>query len=294
MGAGTKFQIMAEILNAVYKKNDTIEKVLVLMKGRPLVKGSEIISLIGLAKQFGFLSSNANYIEITNAGLSFMGYVETEIPKRIEEIESEISSDVAEIKKSEKKDTSELITKILGIGNKMIESSPDLGSSNTYVTVTLPPRKEIPIDCRSNIILNQDAEKKVMQDCEQKMIIVSPYIEVNALKFILHQSYIEDAELLIITSDANNIERDYWKKNLNAVIKQHFKKGKIMKLIDEGMIAHAKIWLSEKSVLITSANVLTNSQTNNFEMGIYTDNQEVVNSCKKMIDEVLPMCTEVL
>lgn len=294
MGVGTKFQIMAEILNAVYKKNDTIEKVLDLMKGRPLVKGSEIISLIGLAKQFGFLSSNANYIEITNAGLSFMGYVETEIPKRIEEIESEISSDVEEIEKSGKKDTSELITKILGIGNKMIESSPDLESSNTYVTVTLPPRKEIPLDYRSSIILNQDAEKKVMQDCEQKMIIVSPYIEVNALKFILHQSYIEDAELLIITSDANNLERDYWKKNLNAVIKQHFKKGKIMKLIDEGMIAHAKIWLSEKSVLITSANVLTNSQTNNFEMGIYTDNQEVVNSCKKMIDEILPMCKDVV
>lgn len=294
MGAGTKFQIMSEILRAVHEESNTIKKVLNLMKGRPLVKGNEIISLIVLAKQFGFLSGNENILEITNEGLSFMGYVETEIPKRIEKVEAEISEDVAEIKKDVKKDTAELITKILGIGNKIIETSPDLESSNTFLTVTLPPRKEIPVEYRSSIILNQEAEKRVMQDCEQNMIIVSPYIEVNALKFILHQSYIEDAELLIITSDKDNFDRPYWKKNLNAVIKQHFKKGRILKLIDEQMIAHAKIWLSEKSVLITSANVLTNSQTNNFEMGIYTDNQEIVKSCKKMIDEILPLCKEVV
>lgn len=294
MGAGTTFQIMSEILRAIYEKHDSVVTVLNLMKGRPLVKGSEIISLIGLAKQFGFLSGSDNSLTITNEGLSFMGYIEVEIPKKIEKAEAEISEEVAEIEKSEKKDTSKLITKILEVGNKMIETSPDLESSNTFVTVTLPPRKMIPIEYRSSIILNKDAEIKVMQDCEKNMIIVSPYIEVNALKFILHQSYVEDAELIIITSDENNIDKDYWKKNLNAVIRQHFKRGKILKLLDEQMIAHAKIWLSEKSVLITSANILTNSQTNNFEMGIYTDNQEIVNSCKKIIGEILPLCKEVV
>lgn len=293
MGAGTKFQIMSEILRAVYNKKNSVEKILAEMHGRPLVKGSDIISLTGLAKQFGFISGSDSNLTITNTGMAFMLYIENEIPNRIAEIEKEIAKDVAEIEQNDKKNTSEIITKVLEIGNKMIETSPDIASSNTFVTVTLPPRKEIPIEFRSSVILNQEAEKRVTQDCEKKMIIVSPYIEVNALKFILHQSYVENAELLIITSDEKNIDREYWKSNLNAVIKQHFKSGKIKKLLDSQLIAHAKIWLSEKSVLITSANILTNSQTNNFEMGIYTDNQAIVSSCKRMIEEVLPLCKDI-
>ena len=49
---------------------------------------------------------------------------------------------------------------------------------------------------------------------------------------------------------------------------------------------HAKVWLSEKSVHITSANILANSHADNFELGIYSTDISLVKACRILVAKV--------
>jgi phosphatidylserine/phosphatidylglycerophosphate/cardiolipin synthase-like enzyme len=184
-----------------------------------------------------------------------------------------------------------LADKVLEMGRKFVESFPDVGSYETRVTVTLPPNKRIPLEIRGSSLLNEEAEKNVIRDCKEKLYVVTPYLEVEVLQMLLNQSDTSSAECTIITSDEKRIVSD--SRNLNklrTVLKQRFRSAKILFLKDAMIVAHAKIWLCERSVLITSANVMSNSQTNNFEMGVYTDNPQIVKTCDTLISEILPLC----
>jgi len=291
MGLGTKFQLMTEVLRTVYSGKDTINGVLKEMGKRPLVKGSEVLSIIGLSKRFGFLSGTENNLKIESPGLEFMKYIESE-PSQIDMAQEnqDLRVLLGTLKESGKAPES-LVRSILKIGNDFVTTLPDLDSSTTFLTVTFPPRIRIPPELSNIVILNEEAERRVIEDCQETLHIVSPYIDVSVLQMLFHQSFVEEAIINLVTSEDRFSPGSYQLKKLKTLISNHFKEGKIWMLKNEQIIAHAKVWLSENSVLITSANIMSNSQTNNFEMGLYTDNPAIVKACKELIEKIIPSCT---
>ncbi len=295
MALGARLVILAEIIRSVHNGNSTIRDVAADVCKQPLIRGSEVLSLCALAKRFGFLKGENENLALETPGLEFMKYVES-LPNPIDEADEnqDLQVKLNELRKNPDEKLRQLIEKVLSIGGKAIETTPDLESYNTRVTVTLPPRKKMPLELRGVVILNEEAEKKVIEDCQNEMCIVSPYMDVNVLQMLLHQAFVEKAHLTIITSEEKLRDpNSYQTKKLRTIIEQHFLSGRILFLEQEQVIAHAKIWLSEKSVLVTSANVMSNSQTNNFELGIFTDSPIIVNACKRIIGEIVPLCKEI-
>ena len=295
MGLGVRFVVMVDILRSVHGGKSTIKDVIDEVCKQPLVRGSEVLSLCALAKRFGFLKGENEMLSLQSSGLEFMKYVES-LPNPMDEAEEnqKLQNELNNLRKGQNDGLHPLIQQVLNLGGKVIETSPDLESYNTRVTVTLPPRKKIPLELRDIVILNEYAEKQVIEDCQKEMYIVSPYIDVNILQMLFHQSFVEKAHLTIITSDEKlEDSSNYYVKKLRTVIEHHFGSGRIMFLSGEQVIAHAKMWLSEKSVLITSANIVSNSQTNNFELGIFTDSPVIINACKRIVSEIIPSCKEI-
>jgi len=286
---------MAEILRSVHGGKSTIKDVVADVCKQPLIRGSEVLSLCALAKRFGFLKGDNETLTLHSSGLEFMKYVGN-LPNPMYEAEENqnLQNELNKLRKDQDGGLHPLIKHVLTLGGKVMETSPDIESYNTRVTVTLPPRKKIPLDLKDVMILNEDAEKQVIEDCQREMYIVSPYLDVNILQMLLHQSYVEKSYLTIITSDDKlRDSTSYQVKKLKTIIEHHFDSGRILFLSGEQVIAHAKMWLSEKSVLITSANIVSNSQTNNFELGIFTDSPVIINACKRIVSEIIPICIEI-
>lgn len=303
MGLAAKFLLMAQVIRAVhdgYKNESTIKDALA---DRHWIKGSEVLSSIGLAKQFGFLSGDKFKVSIEKNGLEFMKYIES-LPNPDEVAEENLSARMRLQKIRKENPDAEirkLVEQILEAGNNFHETLPDLESYETYITITLPYGINIPNELRGQIISNKIAMNKVWADCEDELIIVTPFLDVSVLQMILDQSpYGKETSCTIITSERNLLKEEEFMgrmqpRNLNNLkdqLKLRFKSYKVYFVKDTQTQAHAKIWLSEKSALITSANVLPNSQTNNFELGLYTDSPLIVQTCRQVLERIFPLCKE--
>jgi len=285
---------MSEILNSISNGSKSLNNVVDDLAKRPFTQGSEVIALISLAKDFGFLEGNENELILKKEGLQFMNYIQnisestqsTEAFK-LSDVLNEISDELPE------KKFQNILQKISEAISRYKDSIHDFESFETFVTVTLPPRKIIPLELKGIVIFNEEAEKRVIADCKKTLYIASPYIEPSILQMLLHQSRTSRAECIIITSDEDRLKKNsYLLKKIYTIIRNNFSSGKILYLKSDDIISHAKLWLSEQSVLITSANILPNSQTNNFELGIYTNDNVIVNACKRLVEKVIPLCQE--
>lgn len=303
MGLASKFLLMSQVIRAVRDGNVSESSVKKTLADRHWVKGSDVLSSIGLAKQFNFLSGDKFKMAVEKNGLEFMKYVES-LPNPSEVAESNLSArmKLQEIRRNIQ-DTQILgiVEQILDTENSFQDTLPDLESFETYITTTLPYGINIPDELRGRIISNKVAMNKVWADSKDELTIVTPFLDVSVLQMILDQSpYGKDTSCTIITSETNLLKEEEFmgrmqKKNLinlKSQLKLRFKSYKIFFVKDTQTQAHAKLWLSEKSALITSANVLPNSQTNNFEIGIYTDSPIIVQTCRQLLEKIFPLCSE--
>ena len=254
-----KFRILADIIQF-----STRDKVTILSLRNSLpndgngMKRSEVESLTLLAIELGFLiESESGILKVTNAGLNFQRYI--------------------------------------AAADTWHEPHIDRGNE-LKLCVTLPPRwkREFSLLFESTIIDTFLAHKTVAEDAEKRLVIISPFIDVAVLQMYLKDVFSKDAELTIITSEPSLVRtyqagKNYELLKLEDLIRSRFKSGKVYHLENGASIAHAKVWCSEKCVVVTSANVKSDSTTENFEVGVYSDDAELVSTARSFFESLVKM-----
>ena len=240
----------------------TVEDVKTALASEDLKK-TEIESMTRLAKEFGFVAGNQKELQATGEGLAFKRYV--------------------------------IALNSLVMQSEDVTPSIDRGT-DLKVCITVPPMwgKEVARNFGDIIEDTLTGQRLVAEDTKDRLFIVTPFLDVGIMQVALKDIYAKDAELIILTSEESLMKTypggtNYKLKNLSAFIMARFRAGKIFFLNTDASIAHAKVWCSDKSVLVTSANVKADSATDNLEVGIYTNDPELVATMRSLLDQILKM-----
>jgi hypothetical protein len=259
-----KFRILADIVQTVENGKATSEDDVKTALASADLKRAQIESMIRLAKEFGFLSENLQHqLHATQEGLSFERYITAANSQTLK---------------------SESVLPQLDRGTEL------------KVCLTIPPMWAGKINEQFGEIINHTlvGEKLVAEDAETSLIIVTPYLDVGTMQIALKDVYAKNAELIVVTSEPNLVRQyqsgtNFWLQKLDGLIRSRFRSGKVLFLSHNTSIAHAKVWCSDKSLLITSANVKPDSATDNLEVGIYTDDPETVLTMKNLLRQIMQM-----
>jgi len=259
-----KLRIIADVVSAVQNGKITLEDVENSLSSSGDLRKTEIESVARLAKEFGFVEEDQqNELRATKAGLAFERYVSV--------VDSEtMKSDV---------------------GTLDIDSGTDL-----KVCITVPPIWAAKTSESFGDIVETTlaGQRFVAEDVKTRLVIVSPFLDIGIMQVALKDVYAKNAELIIVTSEPALAKTYPGGKNfkilkLGAVIRSRFKSGKVLFMRQGNSIAHAKVWCSDRSVLVTSANVKPDSTTDNLEIGIYTDDVELVATVQSFLNHILSM-----
>jgi phosphatidylserine/phosphatidylglycerophosphate/cardiolipin synthase-like enzyme len=157
--------------------------------------------------------------------------------------------------------------------------------------VTLPPKwSHILKDYADSVESTLHGERLVADSENNDLCIITPYIDAFVLQSTLKDFHHKDKELTIITSDpklGSIDESNYLYKRYVDIIKRRFKKAKVFFFEEHSAIAHAKIWVSKNSVFITSANIKPESATDNLEIGVYSEDQNLVKVVNSFVNRIL-------
>ena len=299
MGIGSKISLVADIIRAVSNGKTSLQEVVEYLADRPLVLGSDITSIVPLARKFGFIEGEDGSLVITKQGLEFMKYVDStseETSKIASPMEEnyetldKLITDIGAKYENKNKQVFDDIQELRRLSSERFGNSPDPPSDyELLLTATMPPGvgQGIPQVLSGRVIQHDEAVRKVIKDARRELYISAPYIEPETFRMLVGNCVTGKISCKIITSDKDRlVDRTYKLKQLKTFLGSHFLDSKVRFLKRENVIAHAKVWLSEKSVHITSANILTNSQVENFELGIYSTNVSLVNACKMLVEKV--------
>ena len=258
-----KFRILADIVEAAAaNEENTVDYIKTTLASEDLKK-TEIESMIKLAKKFGFIIESQEQLKATSEGLAFKRYV--------------------------------IALNSLVMQSKDTTPTRDRGT-DLKVCITVPPMWGQEITRKFSDIIEDTltGQKLVAEDTYDRLFIVTPFLDVAIMQVALKDIYAKDAELVIITSEESLMKKyeggiNYKLKNLSAFIQSRFKTGTIFFLDTEASIAHANVWCSDKSVLVTSANVKADSATDNLEVGIYTNDPELVSTMHSLLNHIVKM-----
>lgn len=259
-----KFRILADVVHVVNSGKTTLEEIKTTLGSGGDLKKTEIESVSRLAKEFGFIAEDQGHkFHTSSAGLAFERYVTV--------MDSEIM-------KSD-------------LGTPKIDRGTEL-----KVCITVPPMwvekiKKSFGDITEHTLAGQ---RLVAQDAQTRLIIVTPYLDVGIMQVALKDVYAKNAELVIMTSEPSLAKTypsgtNYKIQKLEALIRGRFKSGKVLFISQDTSIAHAKVWCSDRSLLVTSANVKPDSTADNLEIGIYTDDPGLVSTMRSLLDQILNM-----
>lgn len=301
LGLGSRLALLTDIIRTINDGKNSLELVTEHLSSRPMVLGSDIIALVPLGIKFGFIDGNEKNLRITKQGLYFMNYIDN-TAQEISNLASPTDEDYATldkklkdigIKYKKQNGQSEVYNDIQGIRSivsKYVNFAPEISTDfELLLTASMPPGlgEKIPLQLKGMTVLHDEAIKKVIRDATEELIISSPFLEIGIFKLLVGNINTEKLSCKILTSDKDRIKNNSYNLNsLKSFLDSHFLDSEICYLRKDGFISHAKMWLSEKSVHITSANILTNSQTDNFELGIYSTNKFLVDSCRTLIKKV--------
>lgn len=258
-----KFRILADIVQTVESEKNNVGEIKTTLSSGDLKK-TEIESMVRLAKEFGFISENQQHnLHSTKSGLAFERYV----------------------------------TAINSLVMASDSSSPKIDrGTELRVCITVPPMWNKEIDERLRDVLSDTltGQRLVAEDADTRLFIVTPFLDVSVMQIALKDIYAKNAELIILTSEESLMKKypggtNYKLKKLSSLVKARFGSGRILFFNTDASIAHAKVWCSDRSVLVTSANVKADSATENLEIGIYTDDPELVSTMCKLLDQILTM-----
>lgn len=259
-----KFRIVADVVHAISGGKRTLEEVRTALASSGDLRKAEIESLTRLSKEFGFLVENREHkLQATVTGLAFERYV-TALDSKILKADSD---------------------------TPRIDRGTEL-----KVCITVPPMwvENIEKNFGSATEHTLTGQKLVAEDAKTQLVIVTPFLDVGIMQVALRGIYAKSAELVVVTSEPSLAKeypsgRNFKIQKLGALIRSRFKSGKVFFISNETSIAHAKVWCSDRSLLVTSANVKPDSATDNLEIGIYSDDPELVGTMKSLLNQILKM-----
>jgi hypothetical protein len=258
-----KFRVIADIIQEVSSGTKAIDDVKKALSRNGMLRATEVESLTMLAMKLGFIEGSDDNLSTTKSGIAFEQYM--------------TSLDEQEMAFEE------------GAPNK----TPTIDKGTEFkLCVTVPPKmmSGVKLKFGDSLVDTLTGQKMVTDDCNGQLIIVSPYLDPAVLQLGLSSIYSKETELIVITSEKDFMkykDNNYWLINLKKFINNRFAHGKIFYLEELSSIAHAKVWCCQKSALITSANVQSNSSTENLEIGIYTDDPIVVGTLWSFLNFIL-------
>ncbi len=305
MGLNNRISLLADILRTVEGGKNSIELVVDLLSQRPFVLRTDILGLVPLAIKFGFLIDQDKKLNITQTGRDFMNYVDS----TSEEISSisnpteknyptldKTLKEIAEKYKTKDDDVYDDMNEIRQQVSKSISFAPEMSEDyETLLTITMPISSEekIPPELRGQVMFHEGAVEKVIQNTSGEFLVSTYTLDVPVFMNFVKNINTKRLNCKLILGDAEKIkdEKTNFQLSLNALKKfmdVHFDKYEIrlVRELQKGFVSHAKIWLSEKAVVITSANVTINSTSDNFEAGIYTTRKDIIRSCEQMMKKV--------
>lgn len=246
--AQRKFRVIADIIERVDSGRVTSEDLKKAMTSAGELTASELESLVLLARELGFLEvDERERYSTTRNGRSFERYM-------------------TELDKAE------------------FDGEPNIDRGTTLkLCVTVPPMwarhiREAFLDTITDTV---EAQRAVAEGARKELLIISPFIDVAVLQLALKDVQKKEVDLTIITSEPALKKQyaggtNYELKKLEGLIRSRFRSGHVYFLRAETTIAHAKVWCSDRSVFVTSANIKSDSTTDNLEVGIYTDDPELL------------------
>ena len=244
-------QMIRDILFVVHRDGGSPETVIELVCKNTGRVSTEVEVAFRLAKRFKFIDINdQNNISVTDAGKSFDNFLST-LPKHTEQKSN---------------------------------------NENISINFTIPPSASpLPIELSAGVKTTTTAIKDVIATAEEFLYVVSPFLDPGILQMLFEATPKKpNCKIYILTSDPNLSGRfPYRLKELFKFIKARFHSGEIHFLDEQMSIAHAKIFCSEKSMVASSANLKKDSMSENFEAGLYTETEEIIEVAKKMINHVI-------
>lgn len=259
---------MADIIQTVARGKRTRTDVVSALSVGGLIRPSDLEPLTTAAVEFGFLREEGEILAVSEQGAAFERYV----------------SALGEEEQSEESRTDD--------GVSEASARPIL----MELCATFPPpwADAMVSALGGRIRKTSEGYRKVVSDAASKLCVVTPFVDVSVLQMCLESKHSKELEFSMITSDEKLAQQfasgQNWRlQKLGKIVGGRFKSGCVYYLRDAQTIAHAKLWCSERAVFVTSANVTSDSITDNFELGIYTDDDEAVATTWEILAQAFKM-----
>ena len=122
----------------------------------------------------------------------------------------------------------------------------------------------------------------LVKNAQTEIILVSPYLQISPLFFdLLKEASSRKIPITLIYRDDTPTKRESTKSNEQ---KEKLRSLNIKMFVRENL--HAKCYLSESTVIITSMNLYQHSQENNIELGVQIQKEEDAELYDKIYKEV--------
>jgi hypothetical protein len=175
---------------------------------------------------------------------------------------------------------------------------PESGTTEAHVfqiCTTMPPSwQEAFRAAFGGLILNTEAaERQVVEAAQRRLLIVAAFLDPDVLQLKLQGIHRPHVSVVVLTSDPRLAQRfpdGNWRlRRLFEVLGRRFADISVFHFARDGMIVHAKLWVSEGAFFLTSANVSGNSAADNMEVGIYSADPALSRTLGMVVDTALEM-----
>jgi len=250
MVADETIDLIAILINKTANEELTYLQVISKIMEEHSISKSKVESAYYLAREFGFIVTDSDKLIPSKEGKNFHRYID-----------------------------------ILKEGKK----PPVIQKTTNILTVTLPPRWSISLSDKSigEYISTINAQRKVLERSNNRLVVITPFIDPAVLQMII-PDYYPEKECIVITSEKKlKYENSYVLDKLRDVLERRFGLSKIYFYSELSMILHGKIWLSDLAILITSANIKSDSVTDNFEIGVYSEDPSLIMTTTNLVNKIL-------
>ena len=255
--------IIKDILTAVESQPLEFDDIVEAMTSGSSLKRTEVESMARLAKRFGFLKEEGGLLSPSITGNEFVKYIESTIA---------------------------------------LEQKEEPVVDETSLSVTIPPFcLPLPLSVKNQINPTSSTMKRVVADAQLELLIVTPFLDVPLLQSCFENvKRKRNAVIRILTSDKKIVQyRESSSGNMllneiKKLLESRFKDGQVFYLQEDMSIAHAKIFCSDRSMFITSANIKKDSISENFEAGIYTERKDIIRIMRDIVMHVMESGSETI
>ena len=172
---------------------------------------------------------------------------------------------------------------------------PSAGTHDFQVCATLPPAWQAPFRAALGDLVQETeaGERQVVEAAKQRLLVVTAYLDPAVLQLKLQVIHRPDISVAVLTFEFRLVQKfpdGNWRlRRIFEIIGGRFGDVSVHHFARNGMIVHAKLWVSEGSFLLTSANVSGNSAADNMEVGIYSTNPALSSTLAMIVDTAVAL-----